>query len=105
MTPKSILISIFTIVNDRMIGVLLLSGGLVLGVLFYAYAARVERSRPGERQARQKRTGRDMWAATLLDCDYEPAKVRFGPGKAIPAGRGVLHVSHKDEFSQHMSSK
>ena len=77
----------------------------MLAGLFYAYASEVDKSRFGEKPVKQKRPGRDMWAATLLDCDYEPAKVRFGPGKAIPAGRAVLHVSHKDEFSQHMSSK
>jgi hypothetical protein len=88
-----------------MFTVLLLSGGLVLGSLFYAYAAKVDKSRSGDRLVKQKRPGRDMWTATLLDCDFEPAKVRFGPAKAIPAGGAVHHADHKDEFSRHMSTK
>ncbi len=88
-----------------MFAILLLLGGLALAVMFYVYAGRVEKGRSGEKLVRPLKHGRDMWAATLLDCDYEPAKVRFGPGKAIPPGAAVHHVSHKDEFSQHMSSK
>ncbi|MGY5861476.1 MAG: hypothetical protein RTU09_03815 [Candidatus Thorarchaeota archaeon] len=27
---------------------------------------------------------RSMWLATLLDCDYEPTKHAFGPGRTLP---------------------
>ncbi len=49
--------------------------------------------------------GRDMWVATLLDCDFEPAKVRFGPAKIIPADRNFYKSEHKEHFSHHMESK
>ncbi|TFF96751.1 hypothetical protein EU546_00775 [Candidatus Thorarchaeota archaeon] len=88
-----------------MLAVFLVFGALALSTMFYLYAIRTEKARGDNGNARTGKTGRDMWAATLLDCDYEPAKVRFGPAKAIPAGTRVLHVSHKEEFSKHMASK
>lgn len=46
-----------------------------------------------------------MWVATLLDCDFEPAKVRFGPAKIIPADRVLNQAKHKENFSHHMEKK
>jgi len=46
-----------------------------------------------------------MWVATLLDCDFEPAKVRFGPAKIIPFDRVLDQAAHKENFSRHMERK
>jgi hypothetical protein len=88
-----------------MLALYLVMGSLVLSGAFYLYASKTEKTRHKNGTTRLGNSGRDMWAATLLDCDYEPAKVRFGPAKTIPAGARVLHVSHKEEFSKHMRSK
>jgi hypothetical protein len=88
-----------------MLAVLLVVGGLALPVAFYVYGMIVDRHRPTQKVIHRMTKGRDMWTATLLDCDFEPAKARFGPAKAIPAGRVVYHVDHKEEFSKHMSTK
>lgn len=88
-----------------MLTVYLVVGALLLSVAFYLYAAKIEKGRHHDETSGAGKNGRDMWASTLLDCDYEPAKVRFGPAKAIPAGRMIHYVSHKEEFSKHMASK
>jgi hypothetical protein len=86
--------------------VLYLTGAAVfLSISFYLYGAMLAKRR-GEHTAQGRTSGgRDMWVATLLDCDFEPAKVRFGPAKVIPANKVVARVSHKKEFSDHMYSK
>ncbi len=51
------------------------------------------------------KSGCDMWVATLLDCDFEPAKSRFGPARVIPADRIFNQAAHKENFSRHMKQK
>lgn len=95
---------LFTIVNTMII--LVLTGMAVfLSVSFYLYGTLLAKRRGPSASSVHRHAGRDMWVATLLDCDFEPAKVRFGPAKVIPANRVVARVSHKDEFSDHMYSK
>jgi len=80
-------------------------GAISLSLFFYIYGKLVE-SQGGRNHIRMKsQPGRDMWVASLLDCEYEPAKVRFGPGKAIPAKQGVKRAVHNKSFSRHMSDK
>jgi hypothetical protein len=83
----------------------LLGFGVLLSMLFYVYSVRIAKNRPGAIHNRTRKQGRDMWSATLLDCDYEPAKARFGPAKIIPADRVLYHAQHKEQFSHHMESK
>jgi hypothetical protein len=83
----------------------LLGFGVLLSVLFYVYSVKIIKSRPKTPPETTEKQGRDMWSATLLDCDYEPAKARFGPAKIIPADRVLYHAHHKEQFSHHMESK
>jgi hypothetical protein len=83
----------------------LLGFGVLLSTLFYAYSVRITKNRPSATHETTEKQGRDMWSATLLDCDYEPAKARFGPAKIIPADRVLYQAHHKEQFSHHMESK
>ncbi|MFW9788831.1 MAG: hypothetical protein ACFFE2_17220 [Candidatus Thorarchaeota archaeon] len=83
----------------------LTSFGILLSVAFYVYSENLAKHRSGRTSGTAGKTGRDMWVATLLDCDFEPAKVRFGPAKIIPADRVLNHAAHKENFSRHMESK
>lgn len=104
MIPRPRLKSNFTIVN--MMIILYLTGmAVILSLVFYFYGAMLAKRRGVGTATAHHTTGRDMWVATLLDCDFEPAKVRFGPAKVIPANKVVARVSHKEEFSNHMYSK
>ncbi|MFX1482120.1 MAG: hypothetical protein ACFFCP_02920 [Promethearchaeota archaeon] len=86
--------------------ILYLTGiGLLLSMVFYVYSGNIAKHRPGSTIRSTKKAGRDMWTATLLDCDFEPAKVRFGPAKVIPADRLLIHSDHKEIFSRHMEHK
>jgi hypothetical protein len=86
--------------------ILYLTGfGVVLSVLFYFYGRHLAKHRLSNSSGASDKNGRDMWVATLLDCDFEPAKVRFGPAKIIPAGRVLNHSAHKENFVRHMENK
>ena len=86
--------------------ILYLTGfGIFLSLAIYLSSGILMKSRSGKSGEKIKKNGRDMWVATLLDCDYEPAKVRFGPAKIIPADRVLNQAAHKENFSLHMESK
>ena len=86
--------------------ILYLTGlGIFLSVLFYVYSGTLVKHRSGGTSGDFGKSGRDMWVATLLDCDFEPAKTRFGPAKVIPADRTLIHAAHKENFSRHMERK
>jgi len=81
---------------------LYLTAGVGLFIIsLYLYGSAIARSgRRGEADSRPYR-GRDMWKASLLDCDYEPAKYVFGPGKAIPADKVFSHKVNDTPFFVH----
>jgi len=96
--------NIFTIVNNMLI--LYLTGfGFFLSIAFYVYTRNPVRHSSERTVGAFRKNGRDMWVATLLDCDFEPAKARFGPARIIPADRVLNHASHKENFSRHMERK
>jgi hypothetical protein len=83
--------------------ILYLTGfGLFLSLAFYVYSDNITRRTERGTRGDSGKSGRDMWVATLLDCDFEPAKVRFGPAKVIPGDRIINGSSHKEDFSRHM---
>ncbi len=83
--------------------ILYLTGlGVILSAAFYVYSGNIAKRRSGNTSGALGKQGRDMWVATLLDCDFEPAKVRFGPAKVIPADRVLNEARHKENFSRHM---
>jgi hypothetical protein len=69
------------------------------------YSGNFAKRRSGSASGAFEKHSRDMWVATLLDCDFEPAKTRFGPAKIIPADRVLNHAAHKENFSRHMERK
>ncbi|MHA2351842.1 MAG: hypothetical protein ACXAC0_08955 [Candidatus Thorarchaeota archaeon] len=86
--------------------ILYLTGfGVFLSVAFYVYSGNIAKRRFGSISGALGKNGRDMWVATLLDCDFEPAKARFGPAKIIPADRVLNQAAHKENFSHHMERK
>jgi hypothetical protein len=86
--------------------VLYLTGfGVILSLGFYFYSGNLAKRRPGSSSGVVGKKGRDMWVATLLDCDFEPTKGRFGPAKVIPADRVLNQAAHKENFSLHMERK
>ena len=86
--------------------ILYLTGfGILLSLTLYVYSGNLVKSRSGSKSGDTGKIGRDMWVATLLDCDFEPAKVRFGPAKIIPADRVLDQSAHKENFSLHMESQ
>ena len=86
--------------------ILYLTGfGIIVSIAFYVYSGNLAKSRSRDKSEFVGKPGRDMWVATLLDCDFEPAKVRFGPAKIIPADRVLHQAAHKEHFSQHMQRK
>jgi hypothetical protein len=86
--------------------ILYLTGcGIFLSLAFYVFSGNLMKRRSGKSGGKIRKNGRDMWVATLLDCDFEPTKVRFGPAKIIPANRVLNQAAHKENFSRHMESK
>ncbi len=83
----------------------LTSFGIFLSVAFYIYSGNLAKQRSRGTSGDFGKSGRDMWVATLLDCDFEPAKGRFGSAKIIPADRILNQAAHKDNFSRHMERK
>ncbi|MHA3963344.1 MAG: hypothetical protein AM325_007360 [Candidatus Thorarchaeota archaeon SMTZ1-45] len=79
--------------------------GIFLSLTFYVYSHHIGRHRSNYTNGAALKPGRDMWVATLLDCDFEPTKVRFGPAKIIPADHVFDHSAHKENFSRHMERK
>jgi hypothetical protein len=73
----------------------------ILTIAFYIYSWHIEMSTHRGSADRIPYRGRDMWRASLLDCDYEPAKYVFGPGKAIPAEMGLTRLSSDTPFHVH----
>jgi len=83
----------------------LLGGTIVIVLLLIAYGTYIE-AKQVERQRTFRIDGRrDMWKASLLDCEYEPAKYVFGPGKAIPSDRVFTREGKDESFSSHMQKK
>jgi hypothetical protein len=83
----------------------LTSFGIFLSVAFYVYSGNLARRSPRGTSGDFEKSGRDMWVATLLDCDFEPAKGRFGSARIIPADRILNQAAHKVNFSRHMDRK
>ncbi|TFG13736.1 hypothetical protein EU537_05625 [Candidatus Thorarchaeota archaeon] len=83
-----------------------LLGGIVVIVLaVIAYGTYIEVKQLERQRIFRTNARRDMWKASLLDCEYEPAKYAFGPGKAIPSDRIFTRHGKDESFSSHMQKK
>jgi hypothetical protein len=83
----------------------LLGGTIVIVLLLIAYGTYIEAKDVARHRAFRTNARRDMWKASLLDCEYEPAKYVFGPGKAIPSDRVFTRDGKDESFSSHMQKK
>ena len=83
----------------------MITGAIALSFIFYTYSCMLDSTSKRKRGMHSSHRGRDMWVASLLDCEYEPAKVRFGPAKIIPANNDIHRSTNDTTFSIHMSDK
>ena len=84
-----------------MLPLIMAAGAVFFTLSLYVYGSAIQSSgRTGGTNAMPYR-GRDMWKASLLDCDYEPAKYVFGPGKAIPAEKVFTRKLSDTPFFAH----
>lgn len=79
--------------------------GMFLSLAFCVYNLSLSQHRSESIDHASSKTGLDMWIATLLDRDFEPATVRFKLAKLIPAAHILDHSDHKENFSRHMQGK
>ena len=57
--------------------------GVLIGGLLYVYSISIDRRGNGRTRSRKGELAGNMWAATSLDCDFEPTKQAFGPGRSV----------------------
>ena len=60
--------------------------GLLVGVILYIYSISLDERGDGHTKSRKGELAGNMWAATSLDCDFEPTKHAFGPGRSVNVG-------------------
>ncbi len=68
-----------------MLTVDLIGLGMSIGIVFYIYAYFTDRRHSISARSRKAELASNMWAGTSLDCDFEPTKNAFGPGRTINA--------------------
>jgi hypothetical protein len=66
-----------------MLMVYILGTGLLFMLLMYGYSSIIDRRGQGRTKSRKGELAQNMWAATSLDCDFEPTKHAFGPGRSV----------------------
>jgi len=75
----------------------LLGLGLVMGVVLYIYSISLDKRGNGRTKSRKGELAGNMWAATSLDCDFEPTKHAFGPGRSVNAASRFSVLLPKNE--------
>ncbi len=65
-----------------MVVTVLLVASLVFAAVLFAYSKSLQNGHTRGSAADSKPI-RNMWSATLLDCDYEATKHAFGPGRTL----------------------
>ncbi len=72
--------------------------GLFIGILLYFYSVSLDKRGNGRTRSRKGELAGNMWAATSLDCDFEPTKHAFGPGRSVnPPNRHTARVPKSDK--------
>jgi len=61
----------------------ILGTGLVFTLLMYGYSSIIDHRGHGRTRSRKGELAQNMWAATSMDCDFEPTKHAFGPGRSV----------------------
>lgn len=74
--------------------------GISIGITFYIYGYLTDRRHSIGARSRKDELASNMWAGTSLDCDFEPTKSAFGPGRTINASHLQLEPIHAQDASQ-----
>ncbi|MHA1933749.1 MAG: hypothetical protein ACW97A_00585 [Candidatus Thorarchaeota archaeon] len=61
----------------------LVTGAIVFGLILYFFSREIEKRHNASGRGLMDKPVRDMWTATMLDCDYEATKHAFGPGRTL----------------------
>jgi hypothetical protein len=61
----------------------ILGAGATFMMLLYVYSTFIDNRGKGRTKSRKGELAQNMWAATSLDCDFEPTKHAFGPGRSV----------------------
>ncbi|MCK5152371.1 MAG: hypothetical protein KAQ65_11035 [Candidatus Thorarchaeota archaeon] len=61
----------------------ILGTGFLFALLLYGYSGAIDKRGKGRSRSRKGELAHNMWAATSLDCDFEPTKHAFGPGRSV----------------------
>ncbi|MHA1902629.1 MAG: hypothetical protein ACXADL_08570 [Candidatus Thorarchaeota archaeon] len=61
----------------------LVTGAIIFAAAMYFYSIAIEGKHMSSDEGLIDRPVRDMWSATMLDCDYEATKHAFGPGRTL----------------------
>lgn len=68
-----------------------------LCILLYVYSVSLDKRGNGRTKSRKGELAGNMWAATSLDCDFEPTKHAFGPGRSVnPTNRHSVLLPRTD---------
>jgi hypothetical protein len=71
-----------------------------VAILFYIYGYFTDRRNIDGARSRKAQLASNMWAGPSLDCDFEPTKNAFGPGRSINASHVQLEPAHVQDASQ-----
>lgn len=83
-----------------MFTVYLIGMGMSIGIMFYVYGYFTDRRHSISTRSRKAELASNMWAGTSLDCDFEPTKNAFGPGRSINASHLQLEPIQAQDASQ-----
>ncbi len=72
-----------------MVITVLLVASLLFSAVLFVYSKSLQNGHTQGAAANGKPI-RNMWSATLLDCDYEATKHAFGPGRTLSLRSDVL---------------
>ncbi len=61
----------------------ILGTGLAMAIAFFFYSEAIDRHGSGRTKSRKGELAGNMWRAPHLDCDFEPTKNAFGPGRSV----------------------
>ncbi len=75
----------------------ILALGAIMGMVLYIYSVSIDRRGNGRTRSRKGELATNMWAATSLDCDFEPTKNAFGPGRSVNPTRHASFILHPEE--------
>ena len=83
-----------------MVVTVLLVGSLLFAAVLLVYGKSLQNGHTRGAAANSKPI-RNMWSATLLDCDYEATKYAFGPGRTLTLSSNLLVEKANSKVRKH----